>query len=610
MRIVKCLLALLAIGFATGSNLYSKNERKDIKVEFLGKNNSILKIKTDLRYLLVPVEEKEDDSNIGILRNGKLDRTIYVKLAKKHIDYYVPVDLSEYKNEDVVFNIITNDSSVNELKAMICWDSVKLDNSFDTANIEKFRPVYHHTPLYGWMNDPNGMFYKDGVWHLYYQYNPYGSKWQNMTWGHSTTKDFINWEHHNTVLHPDALGSIFSGNCVVDKQNTAGFGENSVIAIYTSAGINQMQSMASSTDNGHNFKVYPKNPILTLETEARDPSMFWNEDTKEWNMILAHALEHEMLIFSSKDLKTWELKSSFGKGMGSQDGVWECPNLVKLPVIGTKEEKWVLICNINPGGLFGGSATQYFVGNFDGKKFTVDNHSNKVPTKWMDYGKDHYATVLWHNAPQNRHVALGWMSNWQYADRVPTKQFRSANTLPRDVALFKGDDNEYYMSVSVSPEIKQLRDKIVTKDKSKNIGKKAKKYNLPKTNTGVCEINIDFDCVKAKSVELVLSNKKGDEVKMIFDPKNSTLSFDRTKSGITDFSKDFESVTVAPIRRNSTELSLQIFVDRSSIEIFDGKGNFSMTNIVFPNEPYSTLAISSDDSSAKLKSLEIYSIKK
>ena len=459
------------------------------------------------------------------------------------------------------------------------------------------------------MNDPNGMFYQDGVWHLYYQYNPYGSKWQNMTWAHSTSTDLVNWEHHPNAIEPNGLGSVFSGSCIVDKNNTAGFGKDEIIALYTSAGINQMQSLAHSSDNGETFEIYPGNPVITLESEARDPNMFWNEETKEWNLLLAHALDHEMLIFTSPDLKTWTLQSSFGKGLGAQDGVWECPDLFQLPVNGTDEKKWVLICNLNPGGVFGGSATQYFVGDFDGKTFTVDTPaSGTVPTKWMDFGKDHYATVSWSDAPDDRRVVIGWMSNWQYAAEVPTKQFRSANTLPRDISLFRGDDGEYYISTLPSPEVNALRDKKVTAVKSKSIGKNPLKYPLPTANDGICEIDLTVTATKNTPVSITLSNAKGEHCDMVFNPADRTFSFDRTESGLTDFSQDFPAKVSAPTLRNSNSQSIRIFVDRSSIEVFDTNGNFVMTNLVFPTEAYSTVSLAADGGKATLNSMEIYSL--
>ena len=591
--------------------IMSMNAAEGIEINHLGTNNTLVRVSDDARYLLLPVEESVDDATVNVLLNGKPETTIYVRLARNKVDYYVPFDISRYKDSEVVLNIVTAQgrSSVREAKDDACWKTIKLSDDFDTSNVEKFRPAFHHTPLYGWMNDPNGMFYKDGTWHLYYQYNPYGSKWQNMTWGHSSSKDLVNWEHHPNAIEPDGLGAVFSGSCIVDKANTAGFGKDEVIALYTSAGMSQMQSLAHSGDNGANFNVYPGNPIITLESEARDPNMFWNEETKEWNLLLAHALDHEMLVFTSPDLKTWTLQSAFGKGIGAQDGVWECPDLLQLPVNGTDEKKWALICNLNPGGPFGGSATQYFIGDFDGKTFTVDTpESGVVPTKWMDYGKDHYATVSWSNAPDDRKVVIGWMSNWQYAAEVPTRQFRSANTLPRDVSLFKGNDGEYYMSILPSPEVDALRDKKVTAIKSKGISKKGLSVSLPKANDGICEIDFRLNSPKGQPVTVTLSNAAGEHVDMVFNPSDHTFRFDRTQSGLSDFSQDFPAKVKAPTLRESTSQSIRMFIDRSSIEVFDGEGNFALTNLVFPTSPYSTMTFSTGAGKATLNSLEIYTI--
>ena len=583
-----------------------------VEVNHLGVNNTLVRVTGDSRYLLLPVQESTDDARINVLVDGNVAETIYVRLAKSKTDYTVPFDLTPYKGHDVMLDVVIPQSrgSVREAKDDACWRGIVLADTFDTANREKYRPAFHHTPLYGWMNDPNGMFYKDGRWHLYYQYNPYGSKWQNMTWGHSVSSDLVNWEHLPEAIRPNGLGSVFSGSCAVDHDNTAGFGSDAVIALYTSAGTSQMQSLASSTDDGLTFNIYPSNPVLTLESEARDPKVFWNDSTKEWNMILAHALDHEMLIFTSPDMKSWTLQSSFGKGLGAQGGVWECPDLFELPVAGTDEKKWVLLCNINPDGPFGGSGTQYFVGDFDGKTFKADTDAaGNVSTKWLDYGKDHYATVTWSDAPDGRRVALGWMSNWQYAADVPTMQFRSANTLPREMGLFRAPDGEVYASSAPSPELEALRGKLAAKVKKTTVGRKARSFALPSENGGICEILMDIEASKAKTVNVVFSNSQGEKVVMQYDPAAATLSFDRTQSGITDFSEGFPAVTVTPTHEASGRIALRIFVDRSSMEVFGNDGEFVMTNLVFPRTPYTALSVSTEGGNAKVENLRIYSLK-
>ncbi len=588
------------------------NAAQGVEINHLGVINTLVRVTGNEQFLILPVQESNDDARINVLVNGKIAETIFVKLAKSKTDYTVPFDLSKYKGQNVILDIVTPQgrSSVREAKDDVCWKGIELKDNFDTTDREtKFRPVFHHTPLYGWMNDPNGMFYKNGVWHLYYQYNPYGSKWQNMTWGHSSSTDLVNWEHHPVAIRPDGLGSIFSGSCAIDHDNTAGFGKDAVIALYTSAGTCQMQSMAASTDNGMTFNVFPSNPVLTLESEARDPNMFWNNKTKEWNLVLAHALDHEMLFFTSPDLKKWTLQSGFGKGIGAQGGVWECPDLFELDVDGTGEKKWVLICNINPGGPFGGSAIQYFIGDWNGKEFTADtDKSGKIATKWLDFGKDNYALVSWSDAPDNRRTAIGWMSNWQYAAEVPTMQYRSANTLPREIALFRAPDGEIYASNAPAPEVLNLRDKVVVNRGRTSIDKNPKAYMLPAENSGICEIIADFDAQKSDSIIMTLANKAGDKVIIKYHTANHTISFDRRNSGITDFSESFPAVTVAPTFETDGKISLRLFIDRSSIELFGNDGKFVMTNLVFPNEPYSTLSVSSLGGKAKMNSLKVYSL--
>lgn len=601
MKYIPTIVGMLLTATATAS------AADGVRVEHLGANNTLVRVEAKGRYLLLPVQESADDATISVLADGKQARTIYVRLAKNKVDYMVPLPLEEYHDSKVLLNVLSSHgrSSVREAAQDVCWDTMCVTDTFNTENREAFRPAYHHTPLYGWMNDPNGMFYKDGRWHLYYQYNPFGSKWQNMTWGHSSSTDLVHWQHHPEAIYPDALGSIFSGSCVVDQDGTAGFGKDAVVALFTSAGASQVQSMAHSTDGGNTFKVYPGNPVLTLDSEARDPNMFWNEDTHEWNLVLAHPLDHEMLFFSSPDLKTWKLNSAFGHGIGCQDGVWECPDLFRLPVEGTDTYKWVLLCNINPGGPFGGSATQYFVGDFDGKTFTADTlPDGSVPTKWMDFGKDHYATVSWSNAPGGRRTVIGWMSNWQYAADVPTSQFRSANTLPREVGLFRAADGQLYTSCRPSPEVDALRGTSRTKRKL-TASSKGSSFDLPE----LCEITFEIHPHGADSVTISLENAEAERVDMVYNVKNRSFAMDRRNSGITNFSEHFPAVTVAPVLNDDSRLCVRMFIDRSSIEIFERDGRMAMTNLVFPNKPYNRIRFSSPNGRAAVRNLAVYEIK-
>lgn len=429
---------------------------------------------------------------------------------------------------------------------------------------EPFRSVYHHTPETNWMNDPNGMFYDEttGVWHLYYQHYPEAPVWGPMHWGHSTSKDLIHWDYQPIAIYPDANGMIFSGSCVIDRHNTAGFGENAIVAIYTSADKAQHQSISYSTDGGATFTAYEGNPVLLGDiADFRDPKVFWDEQSGQWTMALA--CQQEVRFYGSPDLKHWTLLSCFGEGYGNHDGVWECPDLIKIG------EKWVLLLNINPGGPFGGSATQYFVGNWDGHTFTCEDTPQE--TKWLDYGKDHYATVTWHNAPDNRLVAIGWMSNWQYANQVPTVAFRSQNTIARDLTLYTDDAGETRVRVMPSPENDALKGAVV------------------KQPTDACIIELELS--GEQDAVITLSNDRGEKVIMTLDVHRQTFSMDRTASGDCSFSHEFAAVTTAPLFKCENEKRVTLFIDHCSIEAFDGDGAWAMTNLVFPSTPYNHLDV-------------------
>lgn len=568
-------------------------------VRHLVSEQHIVSLNVAENYLLLPIQDDAPEGKICIVVNNEQKGTVMnVRLARERVDSYVPFELSAYKGQYVSVDI----QGVPE--SAVCWKELKMSDSFDMANKECFRPVYHHTPAYGWMNDPNGMFYKDGVYHLYFQYNPYGSVWGNMHWGHSTSSDLMHWKFEGSAIVPDAWGAIFSGSCVVDHENTAGFGKGAVVAFYTSAkstpwGDVQSQSMAYSLDNGKTFTKYEGNPILTSsERDFRDPKVFWYAPGKHWVMMLA--VGQHMEIYSSVNLKDWKKESEFGAMQGAHGGVWECPDLVEIPVEGTRQKKWVLICNLNPGGPFGGSAAQYFVGSFDGKTFV---NESPTLTKWMDWGKDNYATVTWNNAPDGRCVALGWMSNWQYANNVPTRQYRSANTIARDLTLYRVGE-ELYLKSTPSPEVKKARGEKVSKP-SFNVAGEYEVASLLDDNKGAYEVELVIQNQGASKIAFCLLNEKGEKVSMHYDLARRQFVMDRSESGTVDFSKDFPAVTVAPADTDK-ELTLRLFVDRSSIEAFGEDGKFVMTNLVFPSLPYNKMRFTSDEKGYTVKSFKVY----
>lgn len=589
---------LLAI--ALGLSLAVQGAENGLVIRHLANEQNIILLDSAKKYLLLPVQENAPEGKVNIVINNELqlEQNINVRLAREKVDYYVPLDLSAYQGKTISIDVAGMPSS------SLCWKEIKLSDTFDFSNREIYRPVYHHTPAYGWMNDPNGMFYKDGVYHLYFQYNPYGSMWANMTWGHSTSRDLTHWTYEGTAIVPDAWGAIFSGSCVVDHENTAGFGKGAIVAFYTSAkstpwGDVQSQSMAYSLDNGKTFTKYEGNPILTSsERDFRDPKVFWYAPGKHWVMMLA--VGQHMEIYSSVNLKDWKKESEFGAMQGAHGGVWECPDLVEIPVEGTRQKKWVLICNLNPGGPFGGSAAQYFVGSFDGKTFV---NESPTLTKWMDWGKDNYATVTWNNAPDGRCVALGWMSNWQYANNVPTRQYRSANTIARDLTLYRVGE-ELYLKSTPSPEVKKARAEKVSKP-SFNVAGEYEVASLLDDNKGAYEVELVIQNQGASKIAFCLLNEKGEKVSMYYDLARRQFVMDRSESGTVDFSKDFPAVTVAPADTDK-ELTLRLFVDRSSIEAFGEDGKFVMTNLVFPSLPYNKMRFTSDEKGYTVKSFKVY----
>jgi len=458
---------------------------------------------------------------------------------------------------------------------------------------ELYRPQYHFTPETGWMNDPNGLVYHDGVYHLFYQHYPHATVWGPMHWGHAVSTDMVHWEHKPIALHPDEKGMIFSGSAVVDKNNTSGFGKDGevpLVAIYTyhnmmgekSGGDTfQTQGIAYSLDNGATWTKYEGNPVVgnTGIRDFRDPKVFWHNETESWIMVLV-AGDYAKL-YHSKNLKQWENISDFGKDRGAKGGVWECPDLFKLKVEGTDEEKWVLIISIGGGGPNGGSAAQYFVGDFDGTTFTSD----QTEYKWLDWGTDNYAGVTYNNAPNGERIFIGWMSNWQYALKTPDSSWRSAMTLPRDLSL-KKMDGDYILYNYPLPSVDGLKAASESEMVSLAVGEA---YMISKNDMG--ESHISFSVPK-KNFKLTLSNDLDERTSLIFDAASALLLLDRTESGNTDFNYDFgNKLHYAAMKNIPENLKLSIYLDRSSIEVFVNEGQYAMTDLVFPSRPYNKMVI-------------------
>jgi fructan beta-fructosidase len=458
---------------------------------------------------------------------------------------------------------------------------------------EPHRPQIHFSPEEHWMNDPNGMVYYKGTYHLFYQYYPNGTKWGPMHWGHATSKDLIHWQHQPIALYPDSLGYIFSGSAVVDVNNTSGFGKNGktpLVAIFThhnpkgeKAGSNtfQNQSIAYSLDEGKTWTKYANNPVLKNPgiKDFRDPKVSWNEAAKRWIMTLA-TLDH-ITFYSSPNLKDWTKESEFGKEFGAHGGVWECPDLFPLNYNGKRV--WILIVNLNPGGPNGGSATQYFNGDFDGHTFTP----YQTDTRWIDYGPDEYAGITYSNTG-DRKIFLGWMSNWQYADRVPTEKWRSAMTVPRDLGLEKIGE-KYLITSRPSPELKVLNRKETT---LKNIS--VTNYSLSdKTGTLNGPARLSFTSNKLASFTITLSNNAGEKVLIGYDKPSNNYFIDRTNSGQVSFENGFAKKHTAPRFSTKPEMDMTLIIDNASVELFADYGLSVMTAIYFPNSLLSNINFSS-----------------
>ncbi|AEM69960.1 Fructan beta-fructosidase [Allomuricauda ruestringensis DSM 13258] len=468
---------------------------------------------------------------------------------------------------------------------------------------EEYRPQFHFSPKEKWMNDPNGLVFNQGVYHLFYQYYPEDIVWGPMHWGHAVSEDLVHWKHKPIALYPDEHGYIFSGSAVVDKNNTSGFGENGeapLVAIFTyhskegeEAGRMdfQTQGVAYSLDNGNTWNKYEGNPIIQNDgiKDFRDPKVFWHESSQSWILTLV-AGDHAK-FYTSKNLKDWTYLSDFGKSQGAHGGVWECPDLFPLQVDGSEEEKWVLIISINPGAPNGGSGTQYFVGDFDGKVFT----SNQKEPKWLDYGTDNYAGVTYNNVPGNGRFFIGWMSNWNYAQDTPTKKWRSAMTVPRKLSLHKVVDDYFLANYPI--------DKISDLTNSTLVNEVEVAANTSDTLQveGLNQSEIRLRTA-AKNFKLLFKNELDEVLVLSMDSKNQVFTIDRTLSGKVDFQEDFGAKKhVAPLKgMKENVLEFKILMDWSSMELFVDQGMLSMTEQIFPTVPYHTLIIVNEDEQAPI----------
>lgn len=471
---------------------------------------------------------------------------------------------------------------------------------------EQYRPQIHYTPAKNWVNDPNGMVFVDGVWHLFYQYNPYGNDWGNMSWGHATTKDLIHWTEQEVALKRDELGDIFSGSAVVDKDNTAGFGANAVVALYTSAGDHQQQSLAYSTDGAMHFTTYEGNPIIpnTTRGDFRDPKVFWHEPTQQWVMSLALGWSCGIEFWTSRDLRTWKYASTFETDIvRCHNCQWECPDLIQLPIntvgadgqlVPTGDSKWVLIVNVNPGGPTAGSGIMCFVGEFDGETFTPDALDYPM---WMDFGMDNYAGVTWSNNPDGRKILLGWMNNWLYSGAVPCSPWRSAFTLPRELSLVD-IEGKPYIANHVVKEIETIANSWSESTDASSL------TIAPAQGQSLNAYQLQITLPRNENCTFSISNEKGEKLEFSTNTIYNTLSAKRTSAtGATVSSFSTPSVNAKMLGKEPT-ITLDIYVDQSSVEVFSADGTLTMTNLVFPSTIYNQLSAPASATGIRYRTLE------
>lgn len=467
-----------------------------------------------------------------------------------------------------------------------------------TVGDTNYRPGYHFTPEENWMNDPNGMVYYKGEYHLFFQYNPDANVWGPMHWGHAVSEDLVNWEELPVALYPDDLGNIFSGSAVVDKHNTAGFktgDEDVLVAIFTHQNPEtneQYQSLAYSNDKGRSWEKYEGNPVLINEdkTDFRDPKVIWHEETQRWVMVVAAG--QEILFYSSPNLKEWKFLQSFGHGHGAHGGVWECPDLF-IVRNENGEERWALLVSINLGAPNGGSGTQYFLGSFDGETF----QTSQAESKWLDYGTDNYAGVTWSNEPNDRNLFIGWMSNWAYAQDVPTTAWRSAMTLPRTLELSDSGD------LLLSKPAEEISSVLA----SNNVEFNASGVDIqdnPVLKNGTFQIHTTLDLSEENSVQLFWGNETSG-VSIQYDKTTSEFLINRSDAGYNFNNLNNNNLVVPYILPESNELELEIWVDKSSVEIFVNGGERVITFLIFPNTPFNDLQISSTSETDFIRSFNI-----
>lgn len=474
---------------------------------------------------------------------------------------------------------------------------------------ERLRPQFHYTPERNWLNDPNGLVYYNGEYHMFYQYKPSGDTWGEMFWGHAVSKDLVNWEELPIALYPDELGHMFSGSVVVDWNNTTGFGTNGqppMVAMFTQEYANgQVQSLAYSNDSGRSWTIYDGNPVIPQPsglTVFRDPKVIWHEQTNKWAMVIT-AGDH-VRIYSSPDLKVWTHESDFGADEGSHNGFWETPDLFPLAVDGDPGNiKWVLSVSLSEGAPAFGSGMQYFVGEFDGSVFTNLNEPEKV--LWTDYGADFYAGMTFSDT-EDRRIWLGWMNNWHYAQSIPSAGRRGTMTVPRELTLTDdGGDGGIRMKQEPVEELQQLRLPALELN---DVAAADGILELPGAAGEAYEVIAEFEAGTATADIFGFNVHAGEGQKTAvgYDAGSGKLFIDRTRSGIVSFNGKFGEAPHEAEYTAGNTLKLHLLVDKTSVELFADDGSIVFTDQLFPEPGLNKLELFAEGGVVNLVSLNVY----
>ncbi|WP_030606466.1 glycoside hydrolase family 32 protein [Streptomyces sclerotialus] len=495
--------------------------------------------------------------------------------------------------------------------ALSAWSTAPAAAAGLRAYDEPYRPQVHFSPARNWMNDPNGLLHHNGTYHLFFQYNPSGNTWGNMSWGHATSPDLVHWEERPVAIAHDDEEMVFSGSAVFDRDNTSGLGTTAappLVAVYTSmvkATGRQRQSLAYSTDDGETWTRYAGNPVLDIgSNDFRDPKVFWHAPTDRWVMAVAMAAEHRIRFYASPDLKTWTYLSDFGPS-GATGGVWECPDLFELPVDGASgRRRWVLIVNLNPGGPAGGSAGQYFTGDFDGTTFTADPQDGP---RWLDHGADAYAGVTYNDAPGGRRVLVAWMNNWLYGEKIPTDPWRSAMGFPRELGLRSAAGGGVALVQRPVAELATLRRRPALRLSGRRV-RAGTAARLLRDVGQTYEVEAVLRPDGAKRCGLEVRTGGGHRTRIGYD-SGGEVYVDRTASGDVGFAAEFPAVHRAPLALTDGVLRLRVLVDRSSVEVYAGDGTVCLTDQIFPGEDATGLGAFAEEGGLRIERLTVWPLR-